>query len=130
MDDQDDIAARLTLLARDSCYHGHAGLGAAVAAVADRKIRPGGVMALLILLITVNGASWAKFRRLIAEGYTDVTIVSIAANGTDMSFSSDTGVAECLVIALRLAKGEQPTGRAQFISPAASPQLCRIPGNR
>ena len=116
VDDQDDMAARLTLLARDSCYHGHAGLGAAFAAVAHRKIRPGGVMALLILLTAVNGASWAKFRCLIAENYTDVTIVSIAANGADMSFSSDTGVAECLVIARRLIKGEQPTGRAQFIS--------------
>ena len=73
-------------------------------------------MALLILLTAVNGASWAKFRRLIAEGYNDVAIVSIAANGADMSFSSDTGVAECLVIARRLAKGEKPTGRAQFIS--------------
>lgn len=114
--DQDDMAARLMRLARDSCYHGHSGLGSAFAAIADRKVRPGGVIALLILLTAVNGASWAKFRRLLAENYTDITIVSIAANGADMSFSSDTGVAECLVIGRRLAKGENPNGRAQFIS--------------
>ncbi len=114
--DQDDMAARLTRLARDSCYHGHSGLGSAFAAIADKKIRPGGVVALLILFTAVNGSSWAKFRRMMAEKYTDITIVSIAANGTDMSFSSDTGVAECLVIGRRLVKGEKPTGRAQFIS--------------
>ena len=114
--DQDDMAARLTGLARDSCYHGHSGLGSAFAAIADRKVRPGGVIALLILFTAANGSSWAKFRRLIAENYTDVTIVSIAANGPDLSLSSDTGVAECMVIGRKLAKGEQPDGRAQFIS--------------
>ena len=116
VDDQDDMAERLIKLADNSCYHGHAGLGAAFAAIADKKVRPGGVIALLILFTAVSGASWAKFRRLIAEKYTDVTIVSIAANGTDMSFSSDTGVAECLVIGRRLVKGEKPAGRARFIS--------------
>ena len=114
--DQDDMAARLIRLARDSCYHGHSGLGSAFAAIADKKVRPGGVIALLILLTALNGASWAKFRRMMAEKYTDITIVSIAANGADMSFSSDTGVAECMVIARRLVKGEQSDGRAQFIS--------------
>ena len=34
--------------------------------------------------------------------YTDLTVLSIAANGKDMSFSSDTGMAECLVIARKL----------------------------
>ena len=114
--DQDDMSARLTRFAQHSCYHGHAGLGAAFAAIADKKVRPGGVIALLILFTAVNGASWAKFRRLIAEKYTDVTIVSVAANGTDMSFSSDTGVAECLVIGRRLVKGEKSSGRARFTS--------------
>ena len=114
--DQDDMAARLIRLAQGSCYHGHSGLGSAFAAIADRKVRPGGVIALLILFTAVNGSSWAKFRRMMAENYADVTIVSIAANGTDMSFSSDTGVAECLVIGRRLVKGEKSSGRARFIS--------------
>ena len=114
--DQDDMAARLIRLARDSCYHGHSGLGSAFAAIADKKVRPGGVIALLILFTAANGSSWAKFRRLIAENYTDVTIVSIAANGPELSLSSDTGVAECMVIGRKLAKGEPPDGRAQFIS--------------
>ena len=116
VDDQGDMADRLTELARQSCYHGHAGLGSAFAAIADRKVRPGGIVALLILFTAVNGSSWAKFRQLIAENYTDVTIVSIAANGPEMSLSSDTGVAECMVIGRKLRKGEKPDGRARFIS--------------
>ena len=116
IDDQDDMAARLIRFARNSCYHGHSGLGSAFAAIADKKIRPGGVIALLILSTAANGSSWSKFRRLLAENYTDVTIVSIAANGPDMSLSSDTGVAECMVIGRKLGKGEKVDGRARFIS--------------
>ena len=116
VDDQGDMADRLTELARGSHYHGHAGLGSAFAAIADKKVRPGGVIALLILFTAINGPSWAKFRRLIAEKYTDITIVSIAANGTDMSFSSDTGVAECMVIARLKTDKYRPTARAKFVS--------------
>ena len=116
LDDQDEMAERLTDLAQGSHYHGHAGLGSAFAAIADKKVRPGGVIALLILFTAINGPSWARFRRLIAEKYTDVDIVSIAANGTDMSFSSDTGVAECMIIARRKTDQRRPTERAKFVS--------------
>ena len=115
-DDQDDMAARLVRLARNSHYHGHAGLGSAFASIAHKKLRPGGVLALVLPFTAVNGASWAKFREMIATHYTDITIVSSAAEDSDMSFSSDTGIAECLVIARRKSKNEKPTGRAQFIS--------------
>ena len=116
LDDQDEMAERLTDLAQGSHYHGHAGLGSAFAAIADKKVRPGGVIALLILFTAINGPSWARFRRLIAEKYTDVDIISIAANGTDMSFSSDTGVAECMIIARRKTDQRRPTERAKFVS--------------
>ena len=116
VDDQDDMAARLTRLARNSQYHGHAGLGSAFASIADQKLRPGGVLALVLPFTAVNGSSWAKFRQLIAAQYTDVTVVSSTADDSDMSFSSDTGIAECLVIARRRSKDDQPSGRAQFVS--------------
>ena len=116
VDDQDDMAARLTRLARNSHYHGHAGLGSAFASIADKKGRPGGVLALVLPFTAVNGASWAKFRQMIATRYTDITIVSSAADDSDMSFSSDTGIAECLVIGRRASKDDPPTGRAQFVS--------------
>ena len=115
-DDQDDMAARLIRLARNSHYHGHAGLGSAFASIAHKKLRPGGVLALVLPFTAVNGASWAKFREMIATDYTDITIVSSTAEDSNMSFSSDTGIAECLVIARRKSKNGKPTGRAQFVS--------------
>ena len=116
VDDQDDMSARLVRLARNSQYHGHAGLGSAFASIADKKLRPGGVLALVLPFTAVNGPSWAKFRQMIAENYADVTIVSIAAEGNDTAFSSDTGIAECLVVGRRRAKNDRLTGRARFVS--------------
>ena len=114
--DQEDMAKRLNRLARGTSYHGHAGLGSAFTALADKKIRPGGVIAFVLPFTAINGSSWAKFRELIAKQYTDVTIVSIAANGNAMSFSSETGMAECLVIGRKLGLRKKPTGRGTFIS--------------
>ena len=114
--DQSDMARLLRRRAKDTAYHGHAGLGSAFAALADRKIRPGGVMAFVLPFTAITGSSWAKFREMIATRYTDITILSIAANGRDMSFSSDTGMAECLVIGRKTAENEKPAVRGEFVS--------------
>ena len=113
---QFDMAKRLIGLANDMSYHGHAGLASAFFALAHRKVRPGGVAAFVLPFTAINGSSWTKFRELIAKHYTDVTIVSNAANGYAMSFSSDTGIAECLVIGRKLAPRKKPSGRGSFIS--------------
>ena len=118
---QDDMSTRLARLARGSYYHGHSGLGSAFASIADKKIRRGGVIALVLLATAINGSSWNKFRQMIATQYADITIVSIAASGKDTSFSSDTGVGECLVIARKLAAKEKPSGRAKFLSLVGRP---------
>ena len=114
--DQEDMSSRMKLMNSNTCYHGHAGMASAFVALANRKVRSGGVVAFVLPFTAINGASWAKFRELIATQYTDITIVSIAANGNDMSFSSDTGMAECLLIARRIIGGEKPSLRATFVS--------------
>ena len=58
---------------------------------------------------------------MVAEEYADLTVVSIAANGGDMAFSSDTGMAECLVVARKLGKDETTDGRIRFASLASRP---------
>ena len=115
---QGQMAGRLKRLAKDSAYHGHAGLASAFAQLCHRKLKPGGVIALVLPFTAINGSSWAKFRRLIATEYTDLTVVSIAANGKDMSFSADTGIAECLMIARKnvRAKGSSSPPRTHFTS--------------
>ena len=120
--DQDKMAARLKKQAAGTCYHGHAGLASVFVALADCKIKPGGVVGFVLPFTAVNGVSWTKFRELISTRYTDVTVVSIAANGMDMSFSSDTGMAECLLIARRLLPEEKPSHRANFVSISSRPQ--------
>ena len=97
--DQQDMGKRLTVLKEGTCYHGNAGIASAFAALGHRKLKPGGVLALVLPLSAAAGLSWQAFREMLAHDYTDLTVLSIAANGKDMSFSSDTGMAECLVIA-------------------------------
>ena len=103
--DQRSMGKRLGELAAGTCYHGNAGIASAFAALAHKKIKPGGVLALVLPLSIANGLSWKGFREMLGKGYTDLQVLSIAANGGDMSFSSDTGMAECLVIARRAQTG-------------------------
>ena len=114
--DQSAMSRRMRRVAADSSYHGHAGMASAFAELAHRKTRRGGVVALVLPLTAVNSSAWAKFRELIADNYAEITIVSIAANGVDTSFSSETGMAECLIVGRKLANGEKPDGRARFVS--------------
>ena len=115
-DEMDDMGKRLNQLGRNTCYHGNAGISSAFAALAHRKLKPGGVLALVLPLSVASGVSWQKFRDLLSTDYTDLTVVSIAANGRDMSFSSDTGMAECLVIARKKRKGDPPEQWTNFTS--------------
>ena len=97
--DQRDMTKLMSRITAGTCYHGHAGMASSFAALAHNKLKPGGILALVLPLTASAASSWQKFRHMIAKNYTDLTIVSIAANGKDMSFSSDTGMSECLVIA-------------------------------
>ena len=116
------MAKNLKRYTKDTCYHGYAGIASAFAALAHKKIKPGGVLALVLPLSVANGQSWRAFREMLAREYNDVTVLSIAANGRDMSFSSDTGMAECLVIARRLRSGEASQDKARFTSLRRRPQ--------
>ena len=107
--DQTAMGKHLNRIGKGTCYHGNAGIASAFTALAHRKLKPGGVLALVLPLSAASGLSWQGFRRMVAKGYTDLSVVSIAANGKDMSFSSDTGMAECLVIARKLMKDDPPS---------------------
>ena len=114
--EQEHMSDQLKLLAANTVYHVHAGMGSIFTSLAHKKLRPNGVIALVLPLTAINGASWAKWRELIASHYEDVSIISIAANGMEMSFSSDTGMAECLIIARKRPRNKEAKGRAVFAS--------------
>ena len=111
--DQRDMGKRLTLFRKGTVYHGNAGIASAFAELGHRKLRPGGVLALVLPLTAAVGLSWQKFRDLLAKEYTDISVLSIAANRNDMAFSSDTAIAECLVIARKGVRPDAPTMAAQ-----------------
>ena len=113
--DMDDMGDRLNQFGRNTCYHGNAGIASAFAALANRKLKPHGVIALVLPLSAAAGLSWQGFRRMLGNNYTDLTVLSIAADGKDMSFSSDTGMAECLVIA-RKREGNEPLARRELFA--------------
>ena len=112
----------MDVLKEDTCYHGNAGIASAFAALAHKKIKPGGVLALVLPLSVASGLAWQGLREMIDREYTDMEVLSIAANGRDMSFSSDTGMAECLVVAHKLKPGETPKTLARFTSLSHRPQ--------
>ena len=120
--DQTQMAKRMDILKKDTYYHGNAGIASAFAALAHKKIKPGGVLALVLPLSVANGLAWLGFREMIDSGYTGMAVLSIAANGRDRSFSSDTGMAECLVVARKLKPEETPQHRARFTSLRHRPQ--------
>ncbi len=121
-EDQTAMGKQATKLAKGTCSDGNAGIASTFAALAHRKLKPGGVLALVLPLSAATGLSWEGLREMLDRDYTDMTVVSIAANEQDMSFSSDTGMAECLVIARKLMVDEQPNDADRFVSLSRRPQ--------
>ena len=121
--DQTEMGARANRLAQKTCYHGNAGIASAFAALAHRKLKLGGVLALVLPLSATAGLSWQGLRKTLADHYTELTVLSIAAaDNDDLSFSSDTGMAECLIVARRLRVNEPPGDENRFISLSRRPQ--------
>ena len=77
-----------------------AGLGTHFTDLAIRKVRDGGTIALVLPMSFAAGGLWSKVRAAISEHFETITIISIAASGSSSrSFSADTDIAECLMVA-------------------------------
>ena len=85
--------------------HGNAGIASNFIDLAHAKLRPGGVLALIVPASLVTGTAWSGARALLAAHYRDIVIVSISEHGEDASegraFSADTGMAEVMVVATK-----------------------------
>ena len=104
-EEQKAMASRLRQLHKDRrqrAGHGNAGLASNFIDLAHAKVKPGGVIALVLPATFVSGDAWAASRELLAREYRDITVVTLASSGADeRAFSADTGMAEALVIATR-----------------------------
>ena len=96
--EQKAMAAATKTLTKGTVAHGNAGQASVFLALANRKLKDGGMLALVMPLTLITGVSWQKCRSLLDEAYSDIVVVSIAGSDSkSMSFSSDTGMAECLI---------------------------------
>ena len=79
---------------------GNTGLAADFLDLALRKARDDGMIALVLPLSAVSGMEWEEARKVLGSQCQDTTIITIAGAGSyDSSFSADTGMAECLLVA-------------------------------
>ena len=105
--------------------HGNAGLASEFMDLAHDKLKPGGVVALVLPFAFVSGQAWSNARKTLSRWYTDIHVVSIATTGTTArSFSADTGMAECLVLAKRMkrARSEGSTAVVRYANLAQRPR--------
>ena len=113
-----DATKRLT---KDTSAHGNAGEASIFLVLADSKLKSNGVLALVMPLTLISGDAWKKSRALLAKHYRNLVIISIAGKiGTDVAFSADTSIGECLIIG---RKSETGSTRATFIILNQRPQF-------
>ena len=103
--------------------HGNAGLASNFIDLAHAKLRPGGVMALVLPAAFTQGDAWKSARELLSREYKDVLIVGIS---TRQAFSADTDPAEILLVATRHnnpVPDPDPTGVAVSLRRRPTSQL-------
>lgn len=112
-EEQRIMAEATKRLTAGTSAHGNAGEASIFLVLADRKIKDGGRLALVMPLSLMMGESWEDSRALLTNNYSDLILVSIAgATDIDSSFSADTDMAECLVMA---HKCKPENKRATFV---------------
>ena len=98
--EQREMSRRVRDLTKGAPSNDNAGLASHFVELAHRKARPGGVVAMVLPLSAVSGGSWSAVREQWCSRYTNTIVVTIAgADSDEASFSADTGMAECLIIA-------------------------------
>ena len=114
VESQRALSERGKLLAKGTPANGYAGMASYFLTLADKKLRQGGVMAMVLPLVVLSGMSWEKARQLLRKKYADITVATIAGEKSyDKAFSADTGLGECLLVA---RKGVSGVGRARFLT--------------
>ena len=115
------MGAATKRLTKGTSYHGNAGEASIFLVLADRKLKSGGVLALVMPLSLISGDAWEKSRALLAKHYSNLVVISIAGTASaDLAFSADTSMGECLIIGRKSTTGSK---RATFIILNERPQF-------
>ncbi len=112
--DQMGMAQRAKELTKGSSAHGNAGEASIFLVLGHRKLKTGGVLALVMPLSLLSGDAWEASRILLAKNYAELVVVSIAGpRDFDVSFSADTGSGECLVVGRKSNGNEDTNGNGK-----------------
>ena len=115
---EDTTAMRRALRKEDiRVANGQAGLASYFVDLADRMLKSNGksTMGFILPATALASPHWQKVRDMLATEYHDIIVITIAdADISNCTFSSDTGMAECMVVATK-GKADN-TGRGKFIS--------------
>lgn len=100
--DEQHAMARKLKRSTQEFGHGNAGLASNFMDLGHRKLKDGGVLALVVPFTFACGKGWQKARTALDAHYSQIHVISIATDGLkDRAFSADTGMAECLIIATK-----------------------------
>ena len=112
---QQAIAKRTSALLKGTSANQIAGHGSSFTVLADRMVRPGGHIALVLPVTALFGDSWREVRRMLSSKY-EIEFVVSSHDPALLSMSYDTAIAEALLVARRLKEGEHPSGRGRFVN--------------
>ena len=103
-----DVQKRMTAKLRSTrggppLAKGNAGFAAEFVDLGMRKLNAQGTLALVLPLSAVSGVEWEPVRAALVEQFHGVTVITIAApKAEQQSFSADTSMAECLIVASQI----------------------------
>ena len=92
-----------------------AGHGTSFTVLADRIVKPGGRIALVLPVTALAGELWSGIRELLSSRY-EIEFVVSSHDPEGLSMSFDTSIAESLIVARRLLEAEPPPLRGRFVN--------------
>ena len=120
--EEDKKAMQAVLRNKDSrVAHGLSGLASYFVDLADRMIKHDGTMGFIMPATILTSSTMQKVRDMLVTEYQEVVVITIAEAKTEnASFSADTNMAECLVVAKKGAGSNN--GRGKFVCLNQRPQ--------
>lgn len=97
--------------------NGNAGLASNFIDLTHAKVKPNGIVALVLPIAALTGGSWHAARSLFSLRYEHITIITIAAaTSRERAFSADTDMAETLIVATRKSYDDSRIESATYVN--------------
>ena len=97
--------------------NGNAGLASNFIDLAHAKVKPGGTIALILPITSLQSTSWQAARNMLANQYENIAVVTIANAGSlERAFSADTSIAETLIVATKMLHINEPEANVLFVN--------------